>query len=176
MDRRTLLEKTEDYDDFTTLLRERIYRLTRHHYISKFLKIFPQNLKSNLLINRVIILLDFSENFMQGESQGFHWENSQCTVHPLVVYHEKPNDDEIAHKSFCFLSPSTRHNASTVYTFISALMPKIKCFIPELSKICYYSDGWAGQYKKRFNFINFCYHKMDFDVECEWHFSIVIKF
>ena len=57
-----------------------------------------------------------------------------------------------------------------VYTFISALMPKIKCFIPELSKIYYYGDGCAGQYKKRFNFINLCYHKMDFDVECKWHF------
>ena len=39
---------------------------------------------------------------MQGESQRFHRENSQCTVHPLVVYYEKPNDDEITHKSFCF--------------------------------------------------------------------------
>ena len=57
-----------------------------------------------------------------------------------------------------------------VYTFISALMPEIKCFIPELSKIYYYSDGCAGQYKNRFNFINLCCHKIDFDVECEWHF------
>ena len=46
----------------------------------------------------------------------------------------------------------------------------MKCFISELSKIYYFSDGCAGQYKNTFNFINFCYHKMDFDVECEWHF------
>ena len=115
-------------------------------------------------------MLDFSENFMQGESQGFHWENSQCTVHPLVIYNEKANDNEITHKNFYFLSPSTKHNASVVYTFISALMSKIKCFIPELSKIYYCSDGCAGQYKKKFHFINLCYHKMDFDVECKWHF------
>ena len=24
--------------------------------------------------------------------------------------------------------------------------------------------------KTDFNFINLCYHKMDFDVKCEWHF------
>ena len=71
---------------------------------------------------------------------------------------------------FLFFTPNTKHNTSMVYTFISALIPKIKCFIPELSKIYYYSDGWAGQYKNRSNFINLCYHKMDFDVECEWHF------
>ena len=57
-----------------------------------------------------------------------------------------------------------------VYTFISALVPEIKCFIPELSKIYYFSDGCAGQYKNRYNFLNLYYHKMDFDVECEWHF------
>ena len=76
MDRRILLEKTEDFDGFRTLLSKRIYKLTRHHYISKSLEIFLQNLKSNLLINEVITLLDFSENFsanfIQGESQGFH--------------------------------------------------------------------------------------------------------
>ena len=57
-----------------------------------------------------------------------------------------------------------------VCTFISALMFKIKCFIRELSKIYYYSDGCAGQYKNRFSFINLCYHKMNFDIEWEWHF------
>ena len=49
-------------------------------------------------------------------------------------------------------------------------MPEIKCFMPELIKIYYFSDGCTGQYKNRFNFINLCYYKMDFDVECEWHF------
>ena len=173
MDRRTLLEKTEDFDGFSTFLSERINKLTRYHYISKSLKISLQNLKSNLLINEVIVLLDFSENFsfiIQGKSQGFYWESSQCTVHPFVVYQEKSDDDEITHKSFCFLCPNTKHNTSMVYTFISALMPKIKSFTPELSKIYSYSDGCTGQYKKRFNFINLCYHKMNFDVECEWLF------
>ena len=92
-----------------------------------------------------MILLDFSENFIEGKSQGFYRENSQYTLHPLVVYHEKPNDDKITHKRFCFLSPSTKHNASIMYTFISALMHKIKCFIPKLSKIYYNNNGCAGQ-------------------------------
>ena len=125
-------KKKRDYDDFSTSQTESIYKSTGHHYISKSLKIFLQNLKSNLLINEVIILLDFSENFsfiIQGGSQGFRCEDSQCTVHPFVVYHQKSNDDEITHKNFCFLSLNTRHNTSMVHTFISALVPKIKCFI-----------------------------------------------
>ena len=119
------------------------------------------------------MLLDFSENFsfvIQSAAQGCHWKNSQCTVHPFVAYHEKSDDEEIIHKNFCFLSSNTKHDTSIVYTFISALMPEMKCFISELSKIYYFSDRCAGQYKNTFNFINFCYLKMDFDVECEWHF------
>ena len=119
------------------------------------------------------MLLNFSENFsfiIPGKAQGFHWENSQCTVHPFVVYHKKLDDDEITHKSFCFLSPNTNHNTFMVYTFMFALIPEIKCFILEMSKIYYFSDGCTGKYKNRFDFINLCYHKMGFDVDSEWHF------
>ena len=63
LDRRTLLEKTEGFDDISTSLSERIHKSTRHHYISKSQGIFFQNLKSNLLINEAIILLDFSVKF-----------------------------------------------------------------------------------------------------------------
>ena len=28
----------------------------------------------------------------------------------------------------------------------------------------------TGQYKNRYNFINICYHKIDFDIDCEWNF------
>ena len=147
VDRCTLMEKTKNFEDFSTSVSERVYKLTRHHYISKSQEIFLQNLKSNLLVNEIIILLDFSENFsfiIQDEAQSFHWKNSQYTVLPFVVYHRNSDDEEITHKSFCFLCPDTKHNTSMVYTFISILVPEIKCFIPELSKIYCFSDGCAG--------------------------------
>jgi hypothetical protein len=39
-----------------------------------------------------IILMDFAENYsfiIEGVMQGFHWENSQATVHPFVVYYRE---------------------------------------------------------------------------------------
>ena len=63
MDRCTL-EKTEDFDNVSTSLSERIYKLTRYNYISKSQGFFFQNLKSDFLKNKVVILLDFSENFL----------------------------------------------------------------------------------------------------------------
>ena len=39
-----------------------------------------------------------------------------------------------------------------------------------ITKITYFSDGCAGQYKNCKNFINLCYHLEDFGVPAEWHF------
>ena len=39
-----------------------------------------------------------------------------------------------------------------------------------LSKVHYFSDGCAGQYKNCKNFLNLCLHNSDFGVKCEWNF------
>ena len=39
-----------------------------------------------------------------------------------------------------------------------------------LSKVHYFSDGCAGQYKNCKNFLNLCLHSSDFRVKCEWNF------
>ena len=38
------------------------------------------------------------------------------------------------------------------------------------SKVLYFSDGCAGQYKNCKNFLNLCLHNSDFGVKCEWNF------
>lgn len=40
-----------------------------------------------------------------------------------------------------------------------------------MKKLYYFSDGSAAQYKNKKNFTNLCYHKNDFGIEAEWHFS-----
>ena len=61
------VEKTENFDNFSISLSERIYKFTRHHFISKSQEIFLQNLKSNFLINEVSNIVQhcwiFSKNF-----------------------------------------------------------------------------------------------------------------
>ena len=42
--------------------------------------------------NECIIFLDFAENYsdlVQDGVQGFHWNNSQATLHPFVIYFKK---------------------------------------------------------------------------------------
>ena len=61
-----------------------------------------------------------------------------------------------------------------MYTFIKRFIDFLRKFFPintQPSKILYFSDGSAPQYKNRKNFLNLCLHQEDFGVSAEWHFS-----
>ena len=106
---------------------------------------------------------------VQDAAQGYHWHNSQCTLHPFVFYY-KDSDSKLQHQSFCFISDGTKHSTAMVYTFLNELIPLLRSRFPTLKKLIYFTDGCAGQYKNRFNFINLSFHKDDFGVTAEWNF------
>ena len=119
-DRCNLVEKVELFDQFIDSLCKNAVKLTRHHYIAKKQNEFLKDLKKTMSYDTIIIVGDFSENYayvVQDAAQEFHWENSQCTVHPFVVYFKDIETNECKHASYCFLSPNTNHNATIVYTF-----------------------------------------------------------
>lgn len=172
-DRCTLEEVVESSELFLDSLCKKINTLTRHHYVAKMQSDFLKNLKNNLQSTEVIVLGDFAENYsfvIQDEIQGFHWENSQCTLHPFVIYYRTNSENKITNSSFCFLSADTKHRTSMVYSFLCKLIPRIKEKCPNTDKIHYFTDGCAGQYKNKYNFINICNHLKDFKISCEWHF------
>ena len=43
--------------------------------------------------------------------------------------------------------------------------------ISSASKVEYFSDGSAAQYKNKYNLVNLCTHKRDFGSDAEWKFS-----
>lgn len=173
-DRCTMIDVVEPLSEYIQSLSKKITKLVRHHYIAQKQAQYFKDLKEKLpLETEVVIVGDFAENYsfiVQDAAQGFHWENSQCTVHPFVVYFKDPISQKLGHNSFCFLSDSTQHNTAMVHTFISKLLSYLKVHHPNLTKIHYFSDGCAGQYKNRYNFINLCYHEQDFGLSCEWNF------
>ena len=88
--------KEEFADDFITLLSDMLYKLTEHHFIAKNQNQYLKGLKASLKPNECIIILDFAENFsfvVQDTAEAFHWNNTQATIHPFVVYHKSNNGD-----------------------------------------------------------------------------------
>lgn len=172
-DRSTLTTIVSSTDEFIATLSSKILSLTRHHYISKSQSEYLKYCKQNLDNTEVLILGDFSENYsfvVQDASQSFHWSNSQATVHPFVVYYKNENTNCLNHNSFCFISDSLTHSVAAVHAFLKELLPAIKDILPKCTKVHYFSDGCAGQYKNKYNFINLCYHSLDFGMNCEWNF------
>ena len=123
----------------------------------------------------LVVCADFSENYafvLQDAAQGFHWNNAQATLHPFVAYFRESHTSEISHLNFVVISECLHHDTVAVHLFQKKLISFLKdrlSFIP--TKIIYFSDGAASQYKNRKNFINLCNHQADFGILAEWHFS-----
>ena len=103
---------------------------------------------------------------IQDEVQGFHWNISQCTLHPVVTYYQE--NDELKNISYCVISDDRKHNDALIYEVQKAILADLKCKLPGLSTIIYFTDGCAGQYKNRKKNYNLCQHKSDFglNVRC----------
>ena len=97
-----------------------------------------------------------------------YWTSEQLTLHPVVIHYKE--NDELQHKSYCFLTDHLKHSTSAVYAFQKEIIKHIKDLLPHITHVHYVSDGCAGQYKNRFNFTNMCQHNADFNLTCEWHF------
>ena len=53
---------------------------------------------------------DFANNYkfiVQDEIQGFHWDKTQCTLHPIMIYYKQGND--LFSYSLCYISDDITH-------------------------------------------------------------------
>ena len=124
-----------------------INALTSHSFIAKAQAAYLSGQKESLTRGTAVVLLDFAENYsfvVQDAVQGYYWDNSQATLHPLVAYYRK-EDGSLGTISFCVVSDCLKHDATAVYAFISVIIAHLKEFIPGLSLVKYFSDGAASQ-------------------------------
>ena len=80
--------------------------------------LFFNDCKTNLKIGEVLVQADFSENYsflIQDATQGFHWNNSQATIHPFVIYYNHANEEQ--HINFVVISDCLKHDTVAVYLF-----------------------------------------------------------
>ena len=107
---------------------------------------------------------------IQDEVQGFHWSNSQCTLHPVVTYYQE--NDELKSISYCVTSDDRKHDDALVYKVQNTILADLKCTLPGLSTIIYFTDGCAGQYKNWKKIYNLCQHKSDFGLNARLVFFL----
>ena len=171
-DRSSLISQTLPVDEFITLISEKLDAITSHSYIARNQSQYLKNLKEELSQDEVIVLGDFAENhqfLIQDEVQGYHWNSQQCSLHPVVIYYVDTGELKVA--SFCVISNDLVHDVAFVYKVLSESIQYIHEYLNlKVSKIHYFSDGCAGQYKNKKHFLNLCMHKSDFLIDCAWNF------
>ena len=89
VDRCTMVDKVEPLQEYLSSLSMKICQLARHHYAAQQQSQYFKQLKELLPTeSEVVVVGDFSDNYsftVQDASQGFHWDNSLCTVHQFVI-------------------------------------------------------------------------------------------
>ena len=70
-----------------------------------------------MIFGNCIALLDFAENYqfvVQHQGQSFHWNQSQCFIHPVALYYKNHKNDLIQ-IFMCSISDDLHHSTSFVY-------------------------------------------------------------
>ena len=171
-DRAELIKQSAPVLEFVELLAEKLDKITVHSFIARTQGKYLKQCKENLKEDEVIVLVDFAENYkflVQDEIQGYHWNKSQCTLHPAIVYTKK--DGQLQDHSICFISDDLNHDVDMVYQILKETTKQvIEDINPQMKTVNYFSDGCAGQYKNCKNFLNLCFHRADFGIGCTWSF------
>ena len=74
------------------------FELTEHHYTAKIQSKFLRVKKASLKFYEAALILNFAENYsfvVQDCAQSCHWNNTQATIHPFVLYYFNPETKEI---------------------------------------------------------------------------------
>ena len=109
MEHTTLVTITQTADIFVDSLVEYLLKLRKHDFIAKEQATFLVEKKSSLQEGEIVVLGDFAENYsfvIQDAVQGFHWNNTQATIHPFVAYYYDAVRGEVCFLNFLIISES----------------------------------------------------------------------
>ena len=133
-----------------------------------------RQLKENLPANRIIIQMDFAENFTCASTdavQSAYWNQATVTLHPCVVYYKE--GEQLKHKSYVYVSHLNHHNSSMVIAILKALIKKdLQALISErgIEMVHYITDSPYSQYRNRVMFAAVANHKDLFGIEARWDY------
>lgn len=171
-DRTNLIFITEKVEDFAMKYTDKLNDLIKHDFVAKTQAEKFEAQKKNLKPGEVIVHWDFAENFthsLQDSVSSEYFNATQTTVHPCVVYYLDKNSEPV-HKSFAFLSPCLDHGSQFVRAVQKKLILELKILVPNLTKVIYWSDGCAAQYKNKYMFYWLAHHFSYYKLKAEYNF------
>ena len=85
----TMIQLNSTIEEFVDEVCKQAKFMCEHHYIRNSQATYLEHCKSTLPEDNALVLLDFVQNYsfvIQDAIQGYHWNNSQATLRPFVIY------------------------------------------------------------------------------------------
>jgi hypothetical protein len=167
----TKLPKRGTLKDLKTLFNDTVTGvLAPHVYIIRHQFKLYRYMKETMEMHEAVIHIDFSENYVcrhaaQIQAAHFGASNQQVTIHTGVLYKTG------CHESFATISPSLRHDPSSIWAHLKPILLKLRETNPEIVDLHFYSDGPTTQYRNKQNFylLSTQIHQMGFS-SATWNF------
>ena len=99
---------------------------------------FYNDCKAGLAPREKVVTVDFAKNYsftLQDAAQGFHWKNSQATIHPFAAYFKS---GEVCHLSFVIVSECLHHDTTAMLLYQRHLIRKYLPARSQPRKIVYF--------------------------------------
>ena len=141
VDRSTLETITKPVDDYVDSFCDQIKLLIPHSFIAKQQSLFQTDATrmSTLLPRQFVVIGDFSENYsfvLQDAAQGFHWNNSQATIHPFVAYYRESG--KLEYVSYVIISDCLHHDTIAVHLLQKNLVQFLQGKFSKVDKILFF--------------------------------------
>lgn len=166
------LRKSGTVAELIDIFEKNIPIFKKHYFIWLHQQRQYQICIQNLTPNEILIVCDFSENYvckLSEEIQATHFgaSKNQITLHTGMVY--MGNKEA---KSFCTISDNNSHEPPAIWAHLIPVLRYVKEMMPETKVVHVYSDGPTSQYRQKKNFylLNLLTTQMGFEYST-WSFT-----
>ncbi|KAK3911351.1 Protein piccolo [Frankliniella fusca] len=159
-DRSELVDLVCPRSELLNIVVRQLIHLIPHDYVAQKQGQYVREFKEDMPPTNMKILMDFAMNFsctFHKETQSYHFNKTQVTLHPVVLYHKTNEEEEVKTESICFVSNDLNHDVALAK-------------YPNILEVEYISDGSGSQYKNKFSFYNLCQHEREFGLKAKHSF------
>lgn len=159
-------------NDVLHLLEQQLLYFLCHVYVKRTQSKFFTNLKTNLPHGKLLIQIDFSENYShiyQDEIQSAHWQNTSSTIYTSMVYYCDRESVTVFSEPYVVISDYGNHDKYAVTVFNNLIIEKFMLNHPEfkVQEIEFQSDGTSQHFKQKYTIFSMTQSKLP----TVWHFS-----
>lgn len=168
-----IVQETMKSVDFSKIWEKEENEFKEHVFKIKTQYSQLRQLKENLPEKEILLHMDFAENYScktADEIQSAYWNQSQVTLHPIVVYFKDQTTKKLAHRSYVAISDCMQHSSSTVLAILDTFYGLNLDECAGVEHVHDWTDSPTSQYRNRYIFEAILTHKEKYGSNATWNY------